>query len=158
MKKVLPLLMVLAFAGCKKDNDTTGLLTRSWQVTAITMKTAADETISRVINSCDDSRIYTFRENGSFLSEPSPGCIINGPTEVLNGAWKVFDKNILKVEAQGGSSAIYLDADIVMLTKSKLVLRTGITLDGREGVRGVGGGGFGGGFGVSQLITEFSAR
>jgi hypothetical protein len=155
MIKVLPLIIVLAFAGCKKDNGKTDLLTRSWQVTAITMKTAG-ETIPRAINSCDDSRIYTFRQDGSFTSEPSAGCILTGPADVLNGTWTLIDKKILKVEARGGSGAMYLDSDIVMLTKSKLVLRTWITLDGREGVRG-GTGGFGGGVG-SQLIIELSAR
>lgn len=156
MSKVLLLLIVLAFTGCKKDNDTTGLLTRSWQVTAITMKTETGEKISRAINSCDESRVYTFRQDGIFLSEPTPGCILNGPTEVFNGTWTLIDKNILKVEAQSGSSAMYLDSDIVILTKSKLVLRTGLTLDGRAGVRGGGTGGFGG-LG-SQLIIEFSAH
>ena len=154
MNKLLPLLIVLAFASCKKDNDTTSLLTRSWQVTAITTKAAAGESISMVINSCDDSRIYTFRQDDSFLSEPSAGCILNGPTDVLNGTWTLIDKKILKVEAQGGSSGMYLDSDIVMLTKSKLVLRTWITPDGRAGVRSGGGGGFAG----SKVITEFSAR
>ena len=154
MNKVLLLLIVLAFAACKKDNDATGLLTRSWQVTAITMKTETCEKISRAINSCDDSRIYTFRQDGSFLSEPSADCILNGPTEVFNGTWTLIDKNILKVDAQGGSSAMYLDSDIVMLTKSKLVLRTWLTLDGRAVFRGGGGGGFGG----LQSIAEFSAR
>lgn len=61
----------------------------------------------------------------------------------------MIDKKILKVEAQGASSAMYLDSDIVMLTKSKLVLRTWITLDGRAGVRGASGG---------EIVTEFSAR
>ena len=154
MNKLLPLLIVLAFASCKKDNEKTGLLTRSWQLTAMTTKTAAGESISMVINSCDDSRIYTFRQDGSFLSEPSAGCILNGPTDVLNGTWTLIDKNILKVEAQGGISAMYLDSDIVMLTKSKLVLRTWLTIDGRAVFRGGGGGGFGG----SQMITEFSVR
>ena len=145
---------MLAFADCKKDNDKADLLTRSWQLTAMTTKTAAGESISMVINSCDDSRIYTFRQDGSFLSEPSAGCNLNGPADVLNGTWTLVDKNILKVEAQGGSSAMYLDSDIVMLTKSKLVLRTWLTVDGRAVFRGGGGGGFGG----LQSIAEFSAR
>jgi hypothetical protein len=155
MKKFLPLLAIVIFSGCEKGNDATDLLTRSWQITAMTMKTATGENISRIINNCDDNRIYTFRQDGSFLSEPSAGCILNGSTDVLNGTWTLIEKKILKVEARGGSSAMYLDADIVMLTKSKLVLRVGLTADGRAGVR-VGGGGFAGD--GSQLITEFSAR
>src|SRR5687768_12085416 len=99
MNKVLVLLIVLAFAGCKKDNDTTALLTRSWQLTAMTMKTTTGESISRIINNCDDRRTYTFREDGNFLSEPSAGCISNGrPTDVLSGTWTLIDKKILKAE------------------------------------------------------------
>ena len=117
------------------------------------MKIADGSTISRDISSCDNSRIYTFRKDGSFLNEPTPSCISSGPAETYNGTWTLIDKKILKVEAQGGSGAMYLDADIIMLTKSKLILSTGLTIDGREGVRG-GGGGFAG----SQVITEFSPR
>jgi hypothetical protein len=155
MNKVLLLIIVLAFAGCKKDNDTTDLLTRSWQITARTTKTNAGVSIPMDISSCDDKRIWTFKKDGSFSSEPSPNCVANGPVDILNGTWVVIDNKILKVEAQGGSNALYVDADIVKLTKSRLILRIGLTLDGRESIR-VGDGGFGGY--ESQLITEFSAR
>jgi hypothetical protein len=155
MNKVLPLLIVLAFAGCKKDNDTAGLLTRSWQITARTTKTNADVSIPMDISSCDYNKIWTFKKDGSFSSEPSPACVANGFVDVFNGTWILTGDKTLKIEAQGGSGAMYLDADIVMLTKSKLILRTWLTLDGREGVRG-GGGGFAGA--GSQVITEFSAR
>jgi hypothetical protein len=67
MNKLLPLLLLLAFSGCKKDDNTTDLLTQSWQTTAITVKIADGSTISRDISSCDNNRIYTFRKDGSFL-------------------------------------------------------------------------------------------
>ena len=154
MNKLLPLLLLLALSGCKKDDNTTDLLTQSWQTTAVIVKIADGSTISRDISSCDNNRIYTFQKDGSFLNEPTPGCISSGPAETYNGTWTLIDKKILKVEAQGGSSGMYLDSDIVMLTKSKLVLRTWITPDSRAGVRSGGGGGFAG----SKVITEFSAR
>ena len=45
MNKLLPLLLLLAFSGCKKDDNTTDLLTQSWQTTAITVKIADGSTI-----------------------------------------------------------------------------------------------------------------
>lgn len=153
MYKFLPLLMVLAFAGCKKDNDTTDLLTRSWQITAITTKTNRGVSIPMDISSCDYNKIWTFRKDGSFSAEASSNCVSNGPVDILNGTWILVDNKILKIDAQGGSSAMYVDADVVRLTKSKLVLRVGITIDGRAGVR-VGSSEFTG----AQMITELSAR
>ena len=146
MSKLLPLLFLLAFAGCKKDDNNTDLLTRSWQVTAFTIKTASGDRIEKVVRSCDENRIYTFRRDGSFLSEPSPGCITNGTSENYVGTWTFIDKKILKVVASGG---VYFDTEILMLTRSKLILHTGITLDGREGVLGGSGG---------EIFTEFFAR
>ena len=137
MNKVLPLLIVLAFAGCKKDNDATGLLTRSWQITAIRV----GNTISSSPNSCIENRIWTFQKDGSFLSEPSPNCTPGGADFIINGTWNLVDNKTLKIE--GGGS---LEAQIVLLTKSRLVLRREANLGG------------GGGSRLEETIFEFASK
>ena len=148
MKKLLPLLIVLLFAGCKKDTES--LLTRSWQITAVTTKTSTGDRIPRNISSCDNNKIWTFKDDGSFSTEPSPDCIANGFVDVFNGKWVLTDGKMLNIEAYGGSGAMYFDTEIVEIKKSKLILRTWLTLDGRAVARGNRSN--------SHVITEFSPR
>ena len=155
MNKLLPLLIVLAFAGCKKDNNTTDLLTRSWQITAVTTKTNDGVSTPWNISSCDENKIWTFKNDGNFSMEPLSNCISNGFVDVFNGRWILTDDKILTIDAQGGNGAIYFEAEIVKLTKSKLIIRVWLTLDGRAVFPGNSGGFGRAGF---QQITEFSPR
>jgi hypothetical protein len=121
MKKMLPFLIAFAFIGCKKDDDhTVDLLTRSWQMTAIT----AGNSTPSLPSGCSQNRIWTFQKDSSFLSQPSPTCTADGPGFILNGKWSIDDNKVLKVQAQGGFAAMALAAHIVTITASKLVLHT----------------------------------
>lgn len=92
------------------------------------------------------NRIWAFRDDKSFLNEPSPNCTPDGiPNLSLSGTWSLPDNNTLKLDY----STAYVQMQIVTLTKSKLVLRTTV----------VGGGGLGGGSGPDVEITyEFVPR
>jgi hypothetical protein len=142
MKKFLPLLIVMAFASCKKGNDTKDLLTRSWQIIAITVKRSGGIATPMDISLCSQNRIWSFQKDGSFANVPSPNCTPDGLDYTLNGNWNLIDNKTLKIESQGGIAAMYLEAQIITITKSRLVLR-------RSNNSG-GGGGF-----LEEVETTF---
>jgi hypothetical protein len=146
MKKILPLLSVLIFLGCEKDDYTENILSRSWQITAVSAET---DGVRRTLNvsSFDEKRIFAFRKDGSFLNEPSPGCTSSWPSDVFTGTWSLVDNKILRAEGQAASAAMFFQGEIIILTKSKLVVRS--TVDP-----------FGGGSGrpFSEVTTVFSSR
>ena len=148
MNKLLPLLLLLIFAGCKKDDNTTDLLTRSWQTTAVTVKTNGI-TSSEDISLCSVNRIFTFRKDGSFLNEQSPGCTPTGSSYVFDGTWSLTDKKNLRAVAQNGGSEMVFEGEIITLTNSRLVIRT---------IVDVFGGGGRAGFPISEVTNDFAPR
>lgn len=66
MKKFLYFLVVLAIVSCKKDDNTTELLTRSWQTKSITRKLEGGDNITMDISSCEANRIILFEKTVAF--------------------------------------------------------------------------------------------
>jgi hypothetical protein len=128
MKNLLPLLLFLAFLGCKKDNvdKTPELLAKSWKMTAYDCLTPLNGTPLEGYSTdwfsagtCRCDQIQTFKLGGTFIYENAPAC--NFEKDIM-GTWTLSDNNtIINVTSTGGGYGDF-SYTIVELTSSKLVV------------------------------------
>jgi hypothetical protein len=138
MNRILPLLILVALLGCKKDNSTSDLLSKSWRLNARTILTPGNAVNWFHPGTCRSDMIWTYKSNGDFLMEPSGSCISGTSTliDTVFGKWTLIDNKTIRLEPIATGLAFEaFEFKITRLTSSQLVvLRSeNNSLDGRAG-------------------------
>ena len=136
MKKYLPLLLIVSFLSCKKEDidNTPVLLSKSWRMTEWTVLTPLsgtplDGTSQNWMgaNLCVTEKIQTFKLDGTFIHEKTTTCVNDND---FTGLWTLSDNNkVVNVNYVGGGY-VNFKYNIVEITTSNLKVqrlqRTGV--------------------------------
>ena len=129
MKKLLPLLILITFLGCKKEdvesNNNAQLLLRNWKMTGWTVLTPLEGTPLAGVSTnwmgasaCVSDKIQRFNKDGSFLHAQASTC--TGDRD-YNGVWTFSDNNTtVNVKYVGGG---YADFSYKIMELNVLKLR-----------------------------------
>ena len=130
MKRLIFLLTLTLFFGCKKDieiDKTPELLTKSWKMTAWNVITPlqgtplAGQSSHWYARGCYSDMLWTFENNGNLIIKDSPSCISSGSTGIHNSKWALVNNNTeINVDGYPFGKFTYT---IISLTDTKLVVQ-----------------------------------